>query len=260
MNKICKKCLLELNIVEFTKNSKLKSGISNVCKYYTKKHREENKEYNRKYALEYRENNKLKSQEYAKKYYKDNKSEFSDRNKKYRTENKESISKYMKVYSRNNISKINKHKKNYVYLNKDKVNNSKKEYTLKNKEKRKEWYNEYRRIKRKKDILYKVSDNIRCMIRSSFRNKSFDKNSKASEILGCSFEYFISHIESKFEYWMSWDNHGKYTGNYNDTWQYDHIVPISSALNIEDLIRLNHYTNLTPLCSRKNLEKSNKNI
>lgn len=43
----------------------------------------------------------------------------------------------------------------------------------------------------------------------------------------------------------------------NETWQIDHIYPISAASSPEEVIKLNHYTNLRPLCSRKNLEKSN---
>ena len=56
---------------------------------------------------------------------------------------------------------------------------------------------------------------------------------------------------------MTENNQGKYTGNYNETWQLDHIEPVSNASTIEDVIKLNHYTNLRPLCSKKNLEKSN---
>lgn len=36
----------------------------------------------------------------------------------------------------------------------------------------------------------------------------------------------------------------------NDT--NSHIIPISSATNEEELIKLNHYTNLQPLCSKVN--------
>ena len=32
----------------------------------------------------------------------------------------------------------------------------------------------------------------------------------------------------------------------------DHIIPISIAETEEDIIRLNHYTNLQPLCSKVN--------
>jgi hypothetical protein len=51
---------------------------------------------------------------------------------------------------------------------------------------------------------------------------------------------------------MSWDNYGKYNGELNYGWDIDHIIPQSSALNEEDVIKLNHYTNLQPLCSKVN--------
>ena len=51
---------------------------------------------------------------------------------------------------------------------------------------------------------------------------------------------------------MSWDNHGVYG------WHIDHVKPLSEANNIEDVITLNHYTNLQPLFAKDNLKKSNK--
>ena len=51
---------------------------------------------------------------------------------------------------------------------------------------------------------------------------------------------------------MSWDNYGKYNGELNFGWDLDHIIPLSSANNIDELIKLNHYTNFQPLCSRVN--------
>ena len=51
---------------------------------------------------------------------------------------------------------------------------------------------------------------------------------------------------------MSWDNHGLYNGQQCYGWDIDHIIPVSSANTEEDVIRLNHYTNLQPLCSHIN--------
>ena len=51
---------------------------------------------------------------------------------------------------------------------------------------------------------------------------------------------------------MSWDNYGLYNGTLNYGWDIDHIIPVSSCNSEEDLIRLNHYTNLQPLCSKVN--------
>jgi hypothetical protein len=48
---------------------------------------------------------------------------------------------------------------------------------------------------------------------------------------------------------MNWENRGLYNGELNYGWDVDHITPISSAKTEEDVVRLNHYTNLQPLCS-----------
>jgi len=122
--------------------------------------------------------------------------------------------------------------------------------------------NEYRREYDKKrmeeDVVYKFVKSIRSLIFISIKGRGYTKESKTYIILGCSFEDFKLYIESKFEDWMNWSNHGKYTGNYNETWQLDHIIPMSSAQNETDVILLNHYTNFQPICSKVNNEKSNK--
>jgi hypothetical protein len=51
---------------------------------------------------------------------------------------------------------------------------------------------------------------------------------------------------------MSWDNYG--------SWHIDHIIPLSSAKNIEEISKLCHYSNLQPLWASNNLSKGNKII
>ena len=95
----------------------------------------------------------------------------------------------------------------------------------------------------------------RCAIRGAFKKRGYRKKSRTHEILGCSFDEFKSHIESQWEDWMNWDNYGNpEDGIYepNKTWDIDHAVAISSAITEEDVIRLNHHTNLQPLCSYDN--------
>ena len=48
---------------------------------------------------------------------------------------------------------------------------------------------------------------------------------------------------------MSWSNYGLYNGEKNFGWDIDHIIPLSIANTEEEVIKLNHYTNLQPLCS-----------
>ena len=45
------------------------------------------------------------------------------------------------------------------------------------------------------------------------------------------------------------NNYGKYNGKPNYGWDIDHIIPVSSGTSIEDILFINRYTNLRPLCS-----------
>jgi hypothetical protein len=78
------------------------------------------------------------------------------------------------------------------------------------------------------------------------------RSKKIEQIIGLSLENYKKHIESQFEDWMSWDNWGLYT------WHIDHIIPISSAKNEEEIYKLWYYTNLRPLSAIENIKKSNK--
>lgn len=102
----------------------------------------------------------------------------------------------------------------------------------------------------KEDSLFKLKHNIRGLIRMSFKNLGHNKNSKTFDILGCTSQEFYEHIESQFLEGMSWGN--------RKLWHIDHIIPISSAKTEEDVVKLNHYTNLRPLWAIDNIRKSNK--
>ena len=51
---------------------------------------------------------------------------------------------------------------------------------------------------------------------------------------------------------MTWENYGLYNGELNYGWDIDHIIPQSYGNTEEEIIKLNHYTNLQPLCSKVN--------
>jgi len=183
-------------------------------------------------------------------------SECKECNKKYQL-NKEYQKEYQQLYREKNKSKKKEYNKTYMksyYVkNKSVIKDYVKSHNVKT-----NYYNNYRKNKYKNDIIYRSKCLLRSMIYDAFDNQGFVKTKKTSDILGCSIQEYITYIEQQFEPWMSWDNQGNYTGNYNETWQLDHIIPISNATTEEEVIKLNHYTNLRPLCSRKNVEKSNK--
>ena len=51
---------------------------------------------------------------------------------------------------------------------------------------------------------------------------------------------------------MTWDNYDLYNGTERYGWDIDHIITTSSATTEIELLNLNHYTNLQPLCSYNN--------
>jgi hypothetical protein len=157
-------------------------------------------------------------------------------------------------YKHKKVCKIchNKISKEYRLLNIDKVKEISHKNYLKDKEKRREPRRIYAREKRKTDPLFSMRSRISSMFRSSLLKIGYSKRLLSEEILGCTFAEFKLYLESKFESWMNWENRGKYNGNFNTGWDIDHIVPLSTAINEEDILKLNHYTNLQPLCSKIN--------
>jgi hypothetical protein len=104
----------------------------------------------------------------------------------------------------------------------------------------------------KSDSNFKLKRKIKTIIKDAFRGKPYRRNQKIIDILGCSTENFKLYLESKFEYWMSWENHGLYNGELNFGWDIDHIIQISTAKTEEDVIKLSHFSNFQPLCSKTN--------
>lgn len=108
----------------------------------------------------------------------------------------------------------------------------------------------YHRNKRQNDVLFALKFKMRSIINKSFYRDGYNKRSKNNEILGCSWLEFKKHLEKQFVSGMTWDNRSE--------WHIDHIVPLASAVTEDDVIRLNHFTNLRPLWAKDNLAKGGK--
>lgn len=173
-----------------------------------------------------------------------------------------------KIWYQNNKEKRNKKARQWDAFNRDKVNIAKK--ARREKEKllfppktqkepfnKIEWnrQNKHRLAKYRRDWINKnpiadIADRVRRRINTSIQKNGYTKRSKSNEILGCDWLILKTHIERQFIKGMTWENRSK--------WHIDHIIPISSAKTEEDVIKLNHYTNLRPLWAADNLRKSNK--
>jgi hypothetical protein len=245
--KICSSCKLDKPYSEFHKNKSMKDGYHNNCKVCRHNFNIGN----------------LNIKNKNKKYYEINKEKINEQNKEYRYKNKDNIKEYNKEYQKNNKTKILKKRKEWELNNKGKILKQQKDWRMVNSDKIKDYQviyikenkdkiNEYYRIKHNTDPLTRLKKNIRNRIRQSFKVINVHKNNKTTLILGCSFEEFKEHIESQFEDWMNWDNHGLYNGDFNYGWDVDHRIPLSTAVNEDGVIKLNHFTNLRPLCSKVN--------
>ena len=238
--KICSKCKIEKGLENYGKKRNNKDGLSYYCKecisLENKYYKDVSKENNQKYNREYYSKNKEYFSEKSKEYNDLNKEEISISNKEYYLNNKEYFSEKSKEYKNDNVEKLKKYNRNYAKeYYKSEFNRIKK--------------SNYRKNRKSVDPLYNLIGKIRTSISNSIKQKGYTKKSLTYEILGCTFEEFKLYLESKFESWMMWENHGKYNKELNYGWDIDHIIPISSAKTEEDVIKLNHYTNFQPLCS-----------
>ena len=218
--KVCTKCNVEKELTEFGKGNDPNTGLQYKCK------------------------------ECRKNYYKENKNVIIYKTKKYYNENKDKAKECRKEYYKKNKDKVIEINNNWKYKNKDKVNKYKKTYRYKDQSKSKR--NEYIKKRKLIDSLFKLSINVRILIKDSFKRgqNNFIKSNKTEEILGCSIQEFIDYISSKFTEGMTLENHGE--------WHLDHIIPLAIAKTEEEIIKLNHYTNFQPLWAIDNLKKGAK--
>jgi hypothetical protein len=165
--------------------------------------------------------------------------------KDYRNRNLEKCRKTSRDYYAKNSEVLKEKVKQYAKNNSEIIKHKKAIYFQENKSKWSEYYKNRAIV----DPVFKMKMSIRRLIVKVMRGS---KTQRCEQILGCSYSDLHKHIESQFEPWMTWENKGKYSGTLNYGWDVDHIIPLCTAKTVEDIIRLNHYTNLRPLCSHVN--------
>lgn len=169
------------------------------------------------------------------KWHKNNKTKDSASRQKYAFNNKEKIKKQLKQLELNEPG---------YYARKAKESRTKRGDTYK------AYRRDYDKTRRLEDPLYKLRRASSNRISSAIIKSGFRKTSKVSVMLGCSWIFFKDFIQAQFELNMSWTNYGI------NGWTIDHICPCSQAQTEEELIKLQHYSNLQP--SFHNFTKSDK--
>lgn len=232
--KKCTKCCEIKDICYFSKDKYQKDGLSSSCKSCDK------------------EKNKIRKQNLDKNKY------FV--NEKFCPEckvKKQSSEFYSSAHSKDGLQYIcklcdNKRKSNYNKINIDKHKIWSKKHNEKNYQNIREKERISRRDRRKNDPIFALKSILRCRTGLAFRQHGYEKDSKTYETIGCSWEFLKTHIEKQFLKGMTWENRG--------IWHIDHIVPLSSAKNKDELKKLFHFSNLRPIWAEDNLEKKDKII
>lgn len=128
---------------------------------------------------------------------------------------------------------IKLYQKNYNNLNREKIRQDRNKYTRKQRE-----LNSFQAIIAR--------------LRSRLQNIKKGKLGKAEQIIGCNSEAFLLYLES------TWNQN--YPGQVLD-WKkvhIDHIIPLASAKSEDELIRLNHFSNLQLLLAKDNQSKGSR--
>jgi hypothetical protein len=235
--KVCSKCNITKNVDNFDKDNRSKIGIQSVCKncrkIYRATHKEQSKQSQQKWNLENKEYVQIK-----KKHYREiNKNEIKEIKRKWYLQNQEKI--------------ITKRKQDYK-SNKAKILEKGKQYRETHKHER----NQREMKRRKTNSLYKFTINIRNLICSSLKRQGYNKSTRSYNILGDLFEnvwnFLLDNAKIRYPDFKEEDFLE------NNKYHIDHIVPLATAKNEEEVIRLCHYKNLQLLTKEENLTKHDK--
>lgn len=269
MEKICIKCNLTKKLEEFTFN-KSKQNYFDRCRKCTNEYKRNlpsTKARNQR-LKEFYVDNKKELCEKSKEYYRKRKDEILSK-KKERYHNDEEYRKSLLLKQKNFLSnKKNDHnwaenkkqkarlarakrRKNYEYRKKEneyKRNLRKTNTEFRDRERAKSVA--YKKKRRSIDPLFKLKEFTGNLIRNSLKKVNSHKKTKTELILGCTIEYFYQYLESKFKDGMSWEKRSE--------WHIDHIIPLASARTEDEVLKLNHHTNLQPLWAEENLKLGSK--
>ena len=80
------------------------------------------------------------------------------------------------------------------------------------------------------------------MLYDAFKQKGYKKNKRTHNIIGCSFNFLLNHLNGN-EFGFKYGD---------DNIDIDHIVPLSKGKTEKEIIMLNNYKNLQLLPSKYN--------
>jgi hypothetical protein len=240
--KKCRICKAELEESNFPFRNKQTGTRRTECKTCTAKIKSDkyfnNLEENKKKQKERR----VKDREWKRGY--DKKREVEKRDE-LRAKRKER-------YIRDRQKRISK-RKEYYYKNKESCIKSVTAYQKNNKHKVRTQQRVHHNERMKSDPGYAILKSLRTMVSAAVK-RGGKKCKRTMDLVGCSMDVLLRHLESKFLEGMSWSNYG--------SWHIDHKIPCAAFdMSIhEEQRKCFHYTNLQPLWGVDNQKKGAKII
>jgi len=220
--KKCSKCKEVKSVNEFNKQTGSKDGLRYDCRKCQSKCRKK-----------YYKRNSEKAIIYASQWTRDN----PGWRKEWEGANLKQIRRTGRKWNENNPEKVKLADKKYRKTHKKEIN-------------------ERQKKRRENDLIYRLNNNMGCLIRDSLRD---GKNGRHWETLvGYTLNDLIKHLESRFTEGMTWENHGKG----KNKWNIDHIIAISrwniTSYECQDFKDCWALKNLQPLWTIRNEEKGDK--
>lgn len=107
-----------------------------------------------------------------------------------------------------------------------------------------------RKLLRKINPVERIKANCRARVSFILKKSGIPRFNRTFELIGCTPDFFKSHIENQFRPGMTWDNYGD--------WEIDHIKPLATydLLNREQLLNAFSYLNCQPLWKIENRMKN----
>ncbi len=135
------------------------------------------------------------------------------------------------------------------------------EYRKNNKEILQKQNKEWKSNKRKSDTAYKLRANVSRIISLSLNSNGGSKaGNSIMDYLTYTIEELKAHIESQWEDWMNWENHGVYKLGGERKWHIDHIIPQSllpfDSMEHPNFLKCWALNNIRPLDAVENMLKS----
>lgn len=141
---------------------------------------------------------------------------------------------------------------------KEKKSQQYKKWYAANKERKLAYNNQYVKDRLKTDPAYKMRMTIGTRVLKAIKQQGSIKLDSVWKYLPYTPTELQEHLESQFEGWMNWQNHGSGEG----CWQIDHIIPQSrlpfDSYEHPNFLKCWSLDNLQPLDAIENIKKSNK--